>query len=124
MNNRDFAFRLSQPIDPLSIAPNYFSLDCLELSFQLLREQHPGLALNCQNLLADARQQHHYASQDKLIPLEFDVLTVSQIVTALSETVDSSVNDGLLSKDEMIAVHQTLLNWLMYAQSFLEREAR
>ncbi len=111
-------FGESPPTDPLIISANCFSLDCLEFSFQLLREEHPSLALIVQNLLAENRTQH--SPQDKLIPLSLDVHRVSEIVTALSEVAEQVAQNEEHSKEEMIAIHQTLLDWLLYAQSFLD----
>ena len=113
-------FNESLPIDPLVISANYFSLDCLEFSFHYLREEHPSLALTVQNLLAESRSQHSHNTQDKLIPLDLEVQTVSDIVTALSEIAEEAAESEAHSKEEMIAIHQTLLDWLLYAQSFLD----
>lgn len=58
--------------------------------------------------------------QDKLIPLELDVHIISDIVTALSEVAEQAAQSDEHSKQEMITIHQTLLDWLLYAQSFLD----
>ncbi|WP_157118013.1 hypothetical protein [Oceanicoccus sagamiensis] len=113
-------FSESLPIDPLVISANYFSLDCLEFSFHCLREEYPSLALAVQNLLVESRLQHENNSREKLIELELDVQTVSDIVTALSEVAEHAALTEGHSKEEMIAIHQTLLDWLLYAQSFLD----
>ncbi len=113
-------FDQSLPIDPIGISANYFSLDCLEFSFHCLREEHPSLALIVQNLLAETRTHHCNNSRDKLIQLELDVQAVSDIVTALSEVAEHAAQSEEHGKEEMIAIHQTLLDWLLYAQSFLD----
>ncbi len=110
----------SLPIDPLAVASNYFSLHCLEFSFNLLREHYPALALAIQNLTAQARQNHICNSEDKLLALDLDVQLVSDIVSALSDIAEQAANCNTGDKDKMIAIHQTLLDWLLYAQSFLK----
>ena len=110
----------SLPIDPLSVASNYFSLCCLEFSFQLLREQHPTLALAIQNLTAEARLKQLANSDDKLLALDLDVQLVSDIVSALSDIAEHAAGSDEHDRDTMIAIHQTLLNWLLYAQTFLD----
>lgn len=112
----------SHPIDPLSIAPNYFSLNGLESSFELLREHHPALALRVQNLIAEARIDHHQCSEEKQLPLDMNVSDVSAIVTALASIAEQSANSALDGEDTMISIHQTLLDWLLYAQSFLPED--
>ena len=119
MNKLPPPFSESLPIDPLVISANYFSLDCLEFSFHCLREEHPTLALTVQNLLAETRVMHTNNTQEKLIPLELDVQIVSDIVTALSEIAEHAALCEVHTKEERIAIHQTLLDWLLYAQSFL-----
>lgn len=113
----------SHPIDPLSIAPNYFSLDGLEFSFELLREHHPALALCVQNLIAEARIQHQHCREEKQFPLDMSVSDVSAIVTALASIAEQSANSALDGEDTMIAIHQILLDWLLYAQSFIPDDA-
>ncbi|WP_101759385.1 hypothetical protein [Oceanicoccus sp. KOV_DT_Chl] len=112
-------FHHSQPIDPIAIAANYFSLDCLELSFQLLRDNHPATALRIQNLIAEQRLQHINNAQDKLIALDLDVYEVSDIVSIIAQQAEIIATQENKTKTEMIIVHQTLLDWLLYAQSFL-----
>jgi hypothetical protein len=106
------------------VAVNYFSLDCLQLSFELLRDHNPSLALLIQNEISTARQQQLINDQDKLIELTMDVVSVSEIVTALSKVAELSADDNSqCSKEMMIKIHQTLLDWLLYAQSFLREVA-
>ena len=62
---------------------------------------------------------HTNNTQEKLIPLELDVQIVSDIVTALSEIAEHAALCEVHTKEERIAIHQTLLDWLLYAQSFL-----
>lgn len=119
MNNQSPHFSESFPIDPLSIGANFFSIDGLEFSFHLLRDNYPTLALVIQNLLIETRLNHETNTLDKLIELEMDVQVVSNIVTALSDMAELAANGHVDSKEEMIAIHQTLLDWLLYAQSFL-----
>lgn len=111
--------KLTASLDPLVIAVNYFSFECLQLSFQLLRDHSPSLALLIQNEISSARQQQLINDQDKLIELSMDVLQVSDIVSALSDVAEMAADEKQCSKETMIKIHQTLLDWLLYAQSFL-----
>ena len=120
MDKQHPSFSESLPINSLVISASYFSQDCLEFSFHCLREEHPSLALIVQNLLAESRAEHQHNMQDKLIPLELDVHIISDIVTALSEVAQQAAQSDEHSKQEMITIHQTLLDWLLYAQSFLD----
>lgn len=110
---------LSQPLDPLMVAANYFSLNCLQLSFQLLRNQHPALALSIQNITADLHLTNCNNYSDKLIAIDMDVNSVSKIVAALAELAEQSAHDSTDNQHSMIIIHQTLLDWLLYGQSFI-----
>jgi hypothetical protein len=119
LNRQLPAFTESLPIDPLVAAANYFSLDCLQISFKLLRDQQPCLALVIQNCLALPRTQQNYNHQDKQVALQLELQQVSDIVTALSAIAESAASDSNHCKASLATIHQTLLDWLLYAQSFL-----
>lgn len=119
MNNSSH-FIESRPLNALSVAPSVFSLECLEFSFELLRHCHPSLALTVQNLMASYRPAHNSAPQDKTIAIELDVQLVSDIVICLSEIAESAASNEEIGKEEKIKIHQSLLDWLIYAQSFMD----
>jgi hypothetical protein len=119
LNNQPPYFSNSEPIDPLIVAANYFSLDCLEISFNLLRDQHPCLALSIQNILAEVRYKQTHNHQDKKIALHMELELVSKMVTALSSIAESAANDTQQCQSTLVSIHQTLLDWLLYAQSLL-----
>ncbi|MEE8057298.1 MAG: hypothetical protein V3T17_05615 [Pseudomonadales bacterium] len=106
-------------IDSVSTAPNYFSLGCLEFSFHLLRSQHPTLALAVQNLIAKARLNPINNSREKVLLIKLEVQLVSNIVSALSNIAELVANTNDRNKEEKVAIHQVLLDWLLYAQTFL-----
>ncbi|MEH6557136.1 MAG: hypothetical protein V7459_14340 [Oceanicoccus sp.] len=96
------------------------TVDCLEFSFLLLREIRPSLALIIQNLLAESRHYGDVNTGAKLITLNLDSQIVSDIVTALSGVAEHAASNDGSNKEQMVAIHQTLLDWLLYAQSFLD----
>ena len=110
----------SSPIDTLTVAAHMFSLQTLNHSFELVRQTHPALALTIQNLTAEYHNQSLARCQDCWISINLDVNTVSEIVCALSATAERAAADTRESMENRIAIHQTLLDWLMYAQSFLD----
>ena len=119
MNRQLPAFIESLPIDPLVVAANYFSLDCLQITFKLLRDKQPCLALTVQNYIVEARHQHSHNHQDKQVALHMELQQVSNIVSALSAIAESAASDRSHSKASIASIHQTLLDWLLYAQNFL-----
>jgi hypothetical protein len=119
LNRQLPAFIESLPIDPLVVAANYFSLDCLQITFKLLRDKQPCLALEIQNCIVEARFEHSHNPQDKRVALHMGLQQVSNIVTALSAIAESAASDSSYCKASIASIHQTLLDWLLYAQSFL-----
>lgn len=109
----------SLPIDPLRAAANVFNLQTLEHSFRLLRHHYPALALLVQNLTAPHHAQNQARCQDCWISVDLDVNIVSDLVTALAAIAEHAAQNPFENHRNRFAIHQTLLDWLMYAQSFL-----
>ena len=109
----------SRPIDALQAAAHIFNLESLEHSFELLRHRYPPLALIIQNHTAEYHRQAVDPHQELWISLELPVETVSDIVTALSAIAEDVAASPMANQEQRLAVHQTLLEWLIYAQSFL-----
>lgn len=109
----------SCPIDALQAAAHFFTLESLEHCFELLRHSYPPLALIIQNHTAEYHRQAVNANQELWVSLELPVETVSDIVTALSAIAEEVAASPTANQEQRLAVHQTLLEWLMYAQSFL-----
>lgn len=103
-----------------------FNLQVLEHSFELLRPGHPSQALCIQNLTAVlharpyTKTTAHDDHRDTWIAIDLPAGRVSDIVSALSDVADSATGDGAESRREKIAIHRTLLAWMIYAQSFLD----
>ena len=96
------------------------TVDCLGFSFLLLRKIRPSLALTIQNLIAESRHYGDINTGAKLITLNLDSQVVSDIVIVLSDVADQAASNNGCNKEQMVAIHQTLLDWLLYAQSFLD----
>ncbi|MGK0500912.1 MAG: hypothetical protein ACJAYG_002566 [Oceanicoccus sp.] len=111
--------QISQPIDPITVASNYFSIDCLQLTFQLLRANYPSLAMTVQSLQAQARHDFSNNTQDKLLEIDLEVKQVSEIVAALADIANMAAEHNDSDGEQLIAIHQSLLDWLLYAQHFL-----
>ncbi len=102
--------------------PNIFSLPALRFCFQLLRDDHPSLALELQNLMMEAKQGRDDVEdcEDYDIELNLDVKEVTYIVSAISEIAEKAAHNEFHSKKNLIAIHATLLEWMLYAQSFTQ----
>lgn len=109
----------SRPIDPLQAAAHIFNLESLEHSFELLRHRYPPLALIIQNHTAEYHRQAINANQELWISLDLPVDIVSDIVSALSSIAEEIAASKAANQQQRLAVHQTLLEWLIYAQRFL-----
>lgn len=103
-----------------------FNLQVLEHSFALLRPRHPSLALCIRNLTAvlHTRTYTLYTQsddhRDTWVAIDLPAARVNEIVSALSDTAEGTADDTQYSKQEKIAIHRTLLAWMIYAQSFIE----
>ena len=118
--------------------PNLFTRSTLAFSFRLLREDYPSLALEIQNYMMEAKLDNCQLESRQLdnidtdynealsdadnydIELNLDVAEVSQIVNAISEIAERAARNEFHSKKSLISIHATLLNWLLYAQSFTQ----
>lgn len=98
---------------------NSFNRASLELTFKLLRPHQPTLALCIQNILTETRCINAPYDPEELISLEFEEQTVADIVDKLAEIGQSMSQDSHYSKQDLIAVRCLLMDWLIYAQSFL-----
>lgn len=88
-----------------------FSRQCLQDSFQLLRDSRPALALQIQNCLVNDTDEEGF------IAICFDTDTVVEIVDTLAELADMIAEDHSFDESELIAVRSVLMAWLVYAQS-------
>jgi hypothetical protein len=103
--------------------PNIFSLPSLRFCFQLLRNDYPALALELQNIIMEANQDNDDPDDDcdnDTITLNLDVKKVSCIVSAISDIAEKAAHNEFHSKKNLIAIHSTLLEWLLYAQNFTQ----
>jgi len=98
---------------------NSFNRASLELTFKLLRTHQPKLALCIQNILTETRCFNTPYDPEELIPLAFEDHAVAEIVDKLAEIGQSMSHDPHYSKQDLIAVRCLLMDWLIYAQSFL-----
>jgi len=115
----DHSLTDSQPDESSADTVTPLSVECLESSFLLLRDIRPSLALTVQNLIAESRHYSEPHPRDKLITLNLDAQIVSDIVTTISLVAEQAASDDDCDKEHMIAIHQTLLDWLLYAQCFV-----
>lgn len=110
----------SRPIDSIKAAANVFSLPVLEHSFLLMRPRYPALALLVQNCTASLNTERTDNSECGWITLNLPVEAVSQIIAALSKIAEEAAANPGEPREDCIAIHRTLLDWLIYAQSFLD----
>ena len=110
-------------VDPLMVATNFFSIECLELTFTLLRKDHPSLALVIQNALTEARRKSLTGPYGQLIELHETAPRVKDIISALAAITETAANSQHRDKKHIVVIHQALLDWLLYAQSFLTETA-
>lgn len=54
-----------------------------------------------------------------MLLIKLEVQLVSNIVSALSNIAELVANTNDRNKEEKVAIHQVLLDWLLYAQTFL-----
>lgn len=103
-----------------------FNLQVLEHSFELLRPRNPSQALCVQNLTAALHagcypeRAECQDSRDTWVAVDLPVWIVSDIVSALSDIADQAAEGNQHSRQQKIAIHRTLLAWMIYAQSFFD----
>ncbi len=85
----------------------------LDHTFKLLRENHPSLALGIQNLLMANIPKPSVEN----IEISLNAIAVSKIVVAISTIAGQAVRHKELPSQELIAIHATLLDWLIYTQN-------
>ena len=98
---------------------NSFNRASLELTFKLLRPHQPNLALCVQNILTETRCLKAPYDPEENIELELEEQAVAEIVDRLAEIGQTMSQANQYSKQDLIAVRCLLMDWLIYAQSFL-----
>lgn len=93
-----------------------FSKSMLLQTFNFLREEYPGLALEIRNLTALSQDDNKNAFELALTPEK-----VSEIVIALSSIAEINAISANSNREQLIDLHGTLLDWLTYAQSFMHK---
>lgn len=93
-----------------------FNRGTLELTFKVLRNYRPSLALSVQNTLAQAypRDDYHTALSAADLPLESSV--VDGVIQALATLGNQRVGNGGSDRTDLIVVRSLLLDWLMLAR--------
>lgn len=93
-----------------------FSRGTLELTFKVLRNYKPSLALSIQNTLASAypRDDYHTALSAAELPLESVI--VDDIIRALSQLSSRQVGNGHNDCTDLVVVRSLLLDWMMLAR--------
>ncbi|MFT5692284.1 MAG: hypothetical protein ACI92E_001615 [Oceanicoccus sp.] len=102
-------------IGSLSSKRRLFRCRVLNHTFMLLRKNHPFLALYVQNLLAETTHGSPAADIETFLP----AARISEIVIAISAIAEQSTNKNEASSLEVIAIHSTMLEWLIYTQNFM-----
>jgi hypothetical protein len=100
-------------------ATNAFSRANLELAFKLLRPCQPTLAILLQNALTLAHCPNTPHNPDEESILNFDEETVAAIVDQLAEIGHAMSANTRYSQQDLIAIRCLLMDWLIYAQSFM-----
>lgn len=97
---------------------NEFSRNTLEKCFELLRGSRPSLALVIQNILMESDQRFPECT----VALDLDEGHVSQIVEVLAEVGEVFAGDNNVSETELIKIRSILMDWMVYAQTFLDEQ--
>jgi hypothetical protein len=97
---------------------NEFTRNSLKKCFELLRINTPSLALLIQNVLMESSERFPEAT----VALELDEATVSQIVEKLAAIGEAAAVDNTISKAELVKIRSMLMDWMVYAQTFLEAD--
>lgn len=112
----------SQPVTSAGATANVFHLQVLEHSFTLLRQPAPSLALRLRNLTASLQLANGNDPHDVWVALTLEAPLVNDIVTALAAIAEQAARDDAISPPQQVAIHRTLLAWMIYAQSFAGQE--
>lgn len=94
---------------------NEFTRNSLKKCFELLRINTPSLALLIQNILMESSERFPEAT----VALDLDETTVSQIVEKLAAIGEAAAGDDSISKTDLIKIRSILMDWMIYAQTFL-----
>lgn len=110
-------------VDSLGNYRDLFNRSTLELTFKMLRRQHPTLALHIQNALVTAypRDDYHTALTAAELPLSAN--TIKEIITALSALSNELLAAGSTQRNELTIVRSLMLDWLMLAHNFAQPAA-
>ena len=99
-------------------AENIFSRANLRLTFTLLRDPSPSLALTIQNLLIKAEHAGTIDPVEDSFALDLPAETVAAIVEQLADIGVKASRDTDFSKQELTSLRCLLMDWMLYAQSF------
>ena len=97
-----------------------FNRGTLELTFKILRRQHPALALRVQNAIVTAYARDDYHTGLTADQLPIDPVVVRRIVAALSRLSDELVASRRPHKVDLVMVRSLLLDWLMFTRDRLD----
>jgi hypothetical protein len=94
---------------------NLFNRATLELTFKILRERQPALALQIQNTLVSIYPRNDYHTAFTALELPLRAETINEIAQALLMLSEELLITNHLQRTDLIMVRSLLLDWLMLA---------
>ena len=100
-----------------------FNRGTLELTFKMLRQRRPTLALHIQNALVSVYPRNDYHTAFTAAELPLSAATITQIAQALLTLSDELLAAGNQQRNELVIVRSLMLDWLMLAREFSQPAA-
>lgn len=96
---------------------DFFNRGTLELTFKVLRQPFPALALQVQNITVAAYPRGDYHTGVSVMELPLDAASAARIVQALSQLSDRMATSGQPQRGDLTMIRSLLLDWLMFARA-------
>jgi hypothetical protein len=102
---------------------DFFNRGTLELTFKVLRNKFPTLALRVQNVIVSAYPRGDYHTGITAAELPLNAESAAKIVQALSALSDQLVVSGHSQRADVVMIRSLLLDWLMFARARCYQQA-
>lgn len=113
----------SQAILELRDRPDIFSRGALELTFTLLREHAPGLALQVRNLLSgDTVCDPGLSEHQDYFSIILDGPSIQEVITAITEISQIEVDQPNPDPGKLVILKTLLQDWLALADFLLQEK--
>lgn len=102
---------------------DFFNRGTLELTFKVLRDKFPALALRVRNIIVSSYPPGDYHTGISVAELPLNADGAARIVQALSQLSEQLAVSGPAQRTDLTMIRSLLLDWLMFARARCYQQA-